>query len=123
VLGEGTSEFTIHFFLSYLPIQLEKLSFEIPVCVSHFERHEELKGELLALLNSLAAQEIKGKGSPIAKSSYGQGKLNQQWRPLFLKAIMPHLNELFSNLSTPSWEIRQMWFQFYRSVFPLASTC
>lgn len=94
-------------------MKIDKHSFEVPVFVTHLDQHEELKRDLKELLDSLAAREITVKGSPIAKSSYGQGKLNQQWRPLFLKTAMPHLQELYNDLKTPEWEIRQMWFQTY----------
>ena len=79
-------------------MKIEKHSFEVPVFVSHLEQHEELKRELLELIDSLDAQEIKATGSPIAKSSYGQAQLNQLWEPLFLEMAMPHLRELFNQL-------------------------
>lgn len=95
-------------------MKIEKHSFEIPIFVSHLENHQELKCELLALIDSIDAPEIKTQGSPIAKSSYGKGSLNQKWRPLFMNAAESHLTELFNQLETPNWEIREMWFQTYQ---------
>ena len=96
-------------------MKIEKHSFEIPVYVSHLENHEEFKSELQELLDSIDAPEIKVKGSPIAKSSYGKAALNQKWHPLFMKVAESHLVELFTQLNTPQWEIRQMWFQTYEA--------
>jgi hypothetical protein len=95
-------------------MQIEKQSFEVPIYISHLENHEKFKKQLLDLVDSIDAPSVDVSGSPIARSSYGKGELNRIWHPLFMQAAESHMTELFNQLNTPNWEIRQMWFQTYQ---------
>lgn len=95
---------------------LEKHKLQCPYIISRFEKHSELKQNLLSLIDSSQANHLDFPAAEvdISRSDWNiSSDKNRHWVKYVFDDLMNHMLECYRSIGFDSFQLGEIWFQQY----------
>jgi len=92
---------------------MNKFKLELPYIISKFEKHNEIKDRLLALIDILQAKESSQAGYKIKTDWHLPAEVKREYHEFIYPMISEHMIKVFDELAHQNFKLTNYWFQQY----------